>query len=614
MNKAIRGIWEFFQIIGYCIGILWGTSRKYFIIRILINIVSLTVPFAVIAVTKLLIDVLAGVGSEAASPELLTRSFLVCSLMLLGFNILNKAIGTLSTYYTGLHRDRMDTVTKHRIMKKAAELDLSFFDSAAFYNEVNDASMNSPLITSSAFLAMDFVRYLVQFIIAFVCLFPFSPVLPIVFVLSVIPCTVAELKQVEAIYGFQRQYMSEERKMQYASDVLLEREFAKDVRIYNLFPFISRKFLNIWEVLFSKKRKISLRYTRLLILLSVLPEIAAAVFLFLQGLAVVQGVYTIGDYSFLQGIMTQVLGSLYMVIYSYTQLADGKIRIQNYRKFLGLQSNIHTDGERALAEPSFTVEFKNVSFRYGDNLPWILRNVSFVFQSRQKIALVGVNGSGKTTIVKLLLRFYEPVEGQILMDGRDIREYTLDSLRSRFSTVFQDYSNYAFTVSESVSLSDVSKAGDTERVMDALRKSGADGFTAQFPHGVDTYLTRKYDESGQELSGGQWQKMAIARAFFREADIYILDEPSAALDAQSEDEVFSMFRELYAGKGAVLISHRLSNVHLCDLILVLESCSLAEMGRHEELIEADGTYAHMYRLQAEKYKNVQRGDDCVGGE
>ncbi len=604
MKRAIRGIGEFFQIIGYCIGILWETSRQYFIIRILINIVSLTVPFAVITLTKFLINLLAGDGSGASSPDMLIRSFLIFSLLLLGFNILNKGIGTLSTYYEGLHRDRMDTVTKHRIMKKAAELDLSFFDSAAFYNEVNDANRNSPLITNSAFQAMEFIRYLVQFIIAFVCLFPFSPILPFVFVLSAIPCTVVQLKQVEAVYGFQRQYMSDERKMQYASDVLLEREFAKDVRIYNLFPFISGKFLSIWEVLFSKKRKISLRYTRLLLLLSALPEIVAAVFLFLLGLSVVQGRYTIGDYSFLQGIMTQVLGSMYMVIYSYTQLADGKMRVQNYRKFLGLQSNLRMDGEHTLAEPSFTIEFRNVSFRYGDKLPWILKDVSFVFHSRQKVALVGVNGSGKTTIVKLLLRFYDPVKGQILMDGRDIREYTPDSLRSRFSTVFQDYSNYAFTVGESVSLSDVSKAGDTERVMAALEKSGADGFAAQFPQGVDTYLTRRYDESGQELSGGQWQKMAIARAFFREADIYILDEPSAALDAQSEDEVFSMFQALYAGKGAVLISHRLSNVHLCDVILVLDNGSLAEMGSHEELIEADGTYAHMYRLQADKYQDV----------
>lgn len=191
------------------------------------------------------------------------------------------------------------------------------------------------------------------------------------------------------------------------------------------------------------------------------------------------------------------------------------------------------------------------------------------------------------------------------MDGKDIREYTLDSVRRRFSTVFQDYSNYAFTVKESVSLSDVSKADEEELVLDALKRSGADSFTSRFPQGLETYLTRRYDESGQELSGGQWQKMAIARAFFRKADIYILDEPSAALDAKSEDEVFRMFQVMYAEGGAVLISHRLSNIHLSDAIIVLDNGALAETGNHEALMKADGVYAQMYKLQAEKYKGVQ---------
>ncbi len=286
-------------------------------------------------------------------------------------------------------------------------------------------------------------------------------------------------------------------------------------------------------------------------------------------------------------------------------MADGKMRIQNYKKFLGFVSNVRTDGTLELTKPFFKVEFRNVSFRYSENLPFVLKDVNFSFDSRQKIALVGANGSGKTTIIKLLLRFYDPAEGQILLDGIDIREYKPDSVRRRFSTVFQDYSNYAFTVRESVSLSDVSQANDQERIMDSLKQSGADSFTARFPMGLDTYLTRRYDDSGQELSGGQWQKMAIARAFFRKADIYILDEPSASLDAQSEDEVFRMFQAMYAGKGAVLISHRLSNIHLSDLILVLDNGSLAEIGSHGELMAANGTYAHMYRLQADKYSQAQ---------
>lgn len=600
MKNVMR---DFFQIIGYCIEILWSVSRRYFIIRIVLNVVSLMLPFAIITLTRSLINLLA--DGNASISETVLRSFFTLSLLLVGCNIINKAVETANTYYVGLHGDVMDAATKRRIMEKAAELDLSFFDSAVFYDEVNDANRNSTMITNTAFHIMDLMRYFIQFMIAFVYLFQFNITLSVVFVLSVIPCTIIQIKQVEAIYGFQRQYMSEERKMQYASDVLLSREFAKDVRIYNIYPFISGKFLEIWKTLFSKKRKISLWYTKILVLLSALPEIVAAIYLFLIGVSVIRGVYTIGDYSFLQGIMVQILGSVYMVISSYTQLTDGKMRIQNYKKFLGFQSKIRADSNLELTKSFFTIEFKNVSFRYGDNLPWILKKVSFSFDSRQKIALVGINGSGKTTIIKLLLRFYDPVEGQILMDGKDIREYVPNSIRRHFSTVFQDYSNYAFNVKESVSLSDINRADEEKEIVDAIKQSGADEFVECFPQGMNTYLTRRYDESGQELSGGQWQKMALARAFFRMADIYVLDEPSAALDAQAENEVFRIFRMLYAGKGAVLISHRLSNVHLSDKIFVLDSGFLVEQGTHSELMGKDGIYAHMYRLQAEKYSGVQ---------
>ncbi len=257
MRKVIRGTVDFFKILIYCVQLLWTTSKKYFLIRIILNIVSLAAPFAVISLTRSLINLLARNSSATSMPGTAMQAFLAVSLLLLGSNIINQASETASTYFAGLHRETMDTTMKHLIMEKAAQLDLSFFDSAAFYNEVSDASRNSPLITNSAFQAMNLIRYLVQFIIAFAYLFQFSLILPFVFVASVIPSTVIQIKQVEAIYGFQRQFMSEERKMQYAADVLLSREFAKDVRIYNIFPFISKKFLGIWDILFSKKRAIS---------------------------------------------------------------------------------------------------------------------------------------------------------------------------------------------------------------------------------------------------------------------------------------------------------------------------------------------------------------------
>lgn len=298
MKKAIKNIMVFFSIIHYCFSLSLKASEKYFFIRIILNLVSLAAPFVIITITRSLIDLLVDNIRNASVLSAVMQSFLTLSLLLLGFNILNKAIETMSTYYAGLHSDTMNSATRYIIMKKAAELDLSFFDSNAFYNEMNDVNANSPLITHSAFLAMDLIRYLVQFLIAFVCLFQFSFILPFVFVISVIPSTIVRNKQLEAVYSFQREHMSEERKMQYASDVLLSQEFAKDVRVYNIFSLISEKFLNIWKTLFSKKRKITLRYTKSLLVLSALPEAMAAVILFVLGLSVIRGTHTMGDYSF----------------------------------------------------------------------------------------------------------------------------------------------------------------------------------------------------------------------------------------------------------------------------------------------------------------------------
>ena len=232
----IRRISEFLQLICYCIKILWDTSKRYFVIRMVLNIASLVIPFVVIIVTRQLINFLAG---NSTASDAAIQVFLVLSIVLLGCNVFSKAIETANTYYMGLHQDIMDAMTKRLIMEKAAELDLSYFDSAEFYNEMQDAEVNSSLITYSAFRAMDFIRYFIQFLAAFVYLFQFNYILPIIFVLAVIPYTIVDIKQVAAVYGFQREYMAEERKMQYAADVLLSREFAKDVRIYNIASFIS---------------------------------------------------------------------------------------------------------------------------------------------------------------------------------------------------------------------------------------------------------------------------------------------------------------------------------------------------------------------------------------
>lgn len=598
MKKLLEKIKTFRNIIFFSLKLTVQASPKYFCFYILLSVFIIILPFAIIYVSSFLIELLAG-ASENVKQEIV-KSFVVLIITLLLLNVTSKTVESVKLYLEGLYNEVITIKIKHQIMEKAAGIDLYCFDSHEFYDEMNDASNNSAFIIQISFQALDFIRYFTQFCIAFVSLLFWNYILPFLLVISVIPSILMKNKQLESVYSFQREHMKDERKIYYIMNMALSREYAKDIRIYNLFPLLSSKIMNTWNHLYKSKKKITEKYTKMLVAADILPEMTTIIILFLLGLSVINGNRTLGDFNYYQGIIGQVIAGLYMVIYNYGQIYDGKIRINNYLKFIQFENKVKDEGKEVLDKSDFVIEFRNVSFKYKEDSNFTLENLNFKLNSNQKIALVGVNGSGKTSIIKLLLRFYDPNEGTILIDNKDIREYTIESLRKCFSPMFQDYCNYAFTVRENVSLSDYNGSEDEDKIYYSLNKSGAEGFVNNFPEKINTYLTRQY-EDGEELSGGQWQKIALSRTFFRDTVMYILDEPSSALDAEAEDELFRQFEDLYKNKGAILISHRLSNVKSADKIIVIDNGKVIEQGTHKELMSLDKKYAHMYKLQAQKY-------------
>lgn len=612
MKKTILKICEYVRdvrtIYSFCLQLTIKSSPKYFSFSVVLNAILVVVPFATIYATSKIMNILANaiVMSEFRSEQIsLFIQYTILSLLLI---LLQKTLDTVKQYCEGMHREIMQKHVKFIIMDKASKLDLSYFDTSSFYNEMNDVSLNSPLIIMTAMQAIDLIKNFIQLIIAVTYLVMYNYIFAILLIISVIPNLIFKKKQLDTIYSFQRSNFESERKMYYSASLVFSQSHIKDVKLYNLFPFISQKFQCAWDILFNKKRKLSFKYVKLLIVSALFPEIVTTAIIFMLGLGVINGVNTMGDYSYYQGIVSQVLVAMYMIVYNYGQFMDQKMRIGNFLKFLKWENPMKYSGKLKCQEAEFTIEFRNVSFKYDESLPYILKDVNFIINSQEKVAFVGSNGCGKSTIIKLIMRYYDPSEGIVFLNGIDIRSYDIENYRRCFSTLFQDYCNYAFTVGESISLSDYAQANNIEKIQSALTKGGANVFVSKFENGIDTYLTRQYDEHGEELSGGQWQKIASSRTFFRDAAVYILDEPSSSLDAEAEDELFKQIDELCLNKTAILVSHRLSNITSVDNIFLLEDGMILESGTHNELIRQKGRYEYLYKLQSEKYK-VMNGED-----
>ncbi|SCJ67261.1 Lipid A export ATP-binding/permease protein MsbA [uncultured Clostridium sp.] len=605
MRILFSRIQAFVSTIIYCITFSARSSPKYFLLRLTFIIIASFIPFVRIYLIGKMVDVLAQSASGSAEQSL----YQFCGYVLL--SLVAALIERLSTearaYGESIHREIMEARTKEMIMCKAETVDLSFFDSSSFYNEMRDAMNNCPYIVQTAFQSMDLFRALIQLGIAVYAMLTFNVLFTLLLVVSIFPNIEFNKKQFNALYDVQRENLAQERKMDYAAQVATTREYAKDVRLFNLLPFLLQKFRALWEMVFQKKRRVSFKYTVWTVITAILPEtVTISAFLDL-GRRVISGAMSIGSFTYYQGIMDQVVSCMFLVVYNFSQIENGKIRIMNLQKFMRWENQMSYEGHIQVPSGPMRFEWKNVSFRYDSQMPYVLKNVNLILDCGKRTALVGVNGSGKSTIVKLLMRYYDPTEGEILLNGVDLRQYDIASLRARFSVVFQDYCRYSFTVRESVALADIGLLQDEKAIMTALERSGA-MFVTQFEHGIDTFLTRQYDADGIELSGGQWQKMALARAFLRRADFYILDEPSAALDAEAEDELFDKFEHLYHGKGALFISHRLSNIVSFDQIVVLQAGCVVEVGDHSSLMKKDGIYARLFSLQAQKYDVGERND------
>jgi ATP-binding cassette subfamily B protein len=431
----------------------------------------------------------------------------------------------------------------------------------------------------------------------------FSPGLALILFAATIPAFIVQNRYSELRFRVLSWRAPESRRLNYMEYLLTNLDAVKEIKLFGLGePLLSRyaelfdKFLKEDQTI-ARKRSLAALGWGLLTSLSFYGAYAWIV------LRAVGGLITLGDMTLYLGVFRGSQGMFRGILGGINTLYENGLFMSNLFAFLALEPQMVMASQPRPTPRKWQqgIEFRNVSFRYSGQEQWALRDVNLTILPGEKVALVGANGAGKTTLIKLLTRLYDPTEGQIVLDGVDLREYDLNALRKQIGVIFQDFMRYHLTAAENVGFGQVEALEDRPRIIGAAQKSGADPLIARMPEGYDTTLGRWFSR-GRDLSGGEWQKIALGRAFMRDCELLVLDEPTAALDAENEMRVFQQFRTLIADKTAVLISHRFSTVRMADRIFVIENGTISEQGTHAELLARGETYARLFTLQAESYR------------
>lgn len=488
------------------------------------------------------------------------------------------------------------------IMQKMAQIDTAFFDDPSNSDALNAAQTSENYITGNMPWAVDTIIEVITFISGLAMFLSYDWLVGIIFMATYIPGAIVSYKHKRKVDEWSISNIPETRKKDYYKSLLTRSYAAKDLRLYNLADHFKKKYNELWVKIRNERSKLFVRGSVASFLASLLTYGGIVVIIVLSVRSILLGGMAIGTFALYIGL-AQTSGENFSSIIDALacQIEIDVPHVIQYINFLNYENTIKDKGTNYV--PRYPeIEFRNVYFKYPGNDEYTLNDLSFKIGSGKKIALIGVNGAGKTTVIKLLLRFYEPESGEILLDKKNIRSYPLGEVHKLFGVCFQDINRYSLTLRENIAISDIDRKDDIGSVKAAAMASGADKIIDELNEGLETDMTRQFNDKGAELSGGQWQKVALARAFFRQSQFIILDEPSSALDPEAEDYIFSSFKQLCQDKGGILVSHRLSSIMMVDEIVLLDNGVAIESGTHEELMSQNGKYAEMYRIQAEKYK------------
>jgi ATP-binding cassette subfamily B protein len=601
---ALRNLGPLFRLV-------WAVSPWMTAANLGLRLVRAVLPVAMLFIGKLIIDEVVrlagaglafdGVDGWLASGELQTLVALVAAEF--GLAILSDALGRAVALLDSLLGDLFTNETSVRLMAHAATLDLAHFEDADFYDKLERARRQTTgrmLLMSQVFSQAQNVVTILSFGVGLVV---YAPWLIVLLILALVPAFLGEAHFNAQSYSLTYAWTPERRELDYLRYTGASDETAKEVKIFGLNDFLTQRYHDLADAFYRANRALAVRRAGWGAILAAVGSLgyyaAYAVIVY----RTVRGDFTIGDLTFLAGSFGRLRALLEGLLTSFSTVAGQALYLDDLFSFFDITPQVASpESPRPFPEPireGFT--FDGVGFRYPGAERWILRDLSFELRAGEALALVGENGAGKTTLVKLLARLYDPDEGRILLDGHDLREYALEDVRANIGVIFQDFVRYHLTAAENIAVGRIAERDDRPRIEDAAERSLADTVIEKLPEGYEQVVGRRF-KTGVDLSGGEWQKVALGRAYMRDAQLLILDEPTAALDARAEYEVFQRFKDLTEGKSAVLISHRFSTVRMADRILVLADGRLEEIGTHEELLAAGNRYAELFELQAAGYR------------
>ncbi len=582
------------------LGIVWESAPAVVATGLIFRLFASLLPMALLWITKLIID---GIVRVASTHQPVQPRFWWLVAAEFGLAVLGTVLTRIIDYLDSLLADKYTRHVSIRVMKHAAELDLLAYENPVFYDRLERARVQATdrlgMIQSIGRL----VQQVATVVSLSISIMLFSPWLMLLLVAGVVPAFLGESHF--AFLGYAKNFRQTpiRRQLDYLRVLAGSREAAKELKLFGLNEFLAERFTRLSDEIYVENVALSRRRLiagSVLSLVGTMGYYSAYVFVIWRTIA---GALTIGTLTFLSGAILQASSNIQQIFSTISGIADQALFLTDLLAFFEMQPTIRSK-PNALPTPRPIVRgfaFRDVSFRYPGSPRLILDRMNFRLQPGERVALIGENGQGKTTVVKLITRLYDPSEGQILLDGVDLREYSLEDLYREIGVIFQDFMRYEMTARENIAVGRVEDINDLAVLRAAARKSMADNVIARLPRGYDQMLGGRFD-GGLDLSGGEWQKIALARAYLRDAQLLILDEPTAALDARSEFEVFHRFAELTTGKMALFISHRFSTVRMADRIVVLSNGRIAEEGSHDQLAGRGGRYAEMFEMQAASYR------------